>query len=590
MEEWRVKRQDWLREKAEWEAANPDFMTFWNGHHAEFKQAYEAARLESQAPGDRERTRKKGDGRGLGKRFERWHLWYEWLLQHPELVEWRGKAKATEFKAVPADVVASIKRKFPRQDKQIPRLLRWLEDNNPELKTLNGLRRSYVRRFPRFKRPPTLTLPSPTTHPYWFTFERDQFYKDVDFEAGTIQLLLIDEDNSGVWSLEWLPARIKCDPRLMPSRRRELFARNGRCPPFVEGRASSKKDNLNKPAKGADERKAGYAGAKLMVREGRKELLFTVVEQDAPPKAVRRKVKKRTCPADNVMSPSGEPVPLRVLAVDLGIRHAGAFAVARGEVVDGQWCFEFLAKGMVANRDMPDLYHIRQHDGALRRGRRRRGKPISKDKRSFVDLQDHRTKMSEDRFKKAAHIIVELARTHDVHVVLFEELRNLVFTAFDEKWMNRQLRDMNRRKIVEMVRQGCSEFGVLWGDINPWYTSHVCSRCFHPGWRFSVQRKQPRDEGVPRVHCRQFGSPIWDKGGHLFRCPHCGYSANADVNAASNLVAKFFGAWPKWKLSQKDWVYTWNEGGQQRTFRAKESFAEWAEGVAHRKRLGEAPF
>jgi hypothetical protein len=66
-------------------------------------------------------------------------------------------------------------------------------------------------------------------------------------------------------------------------------------------------------------------------------------------------------------------------------------------------------------------------------------------------------------------------------------------------------------------------------------------------------------------------------GGHLFHCPHCGYKVNADINAAGNVAAKFFGLWPK--FTHQEWVYTWPEG----TFHAKQAFQEWAEGVKERK-------
>jgi len=197
--------------------------------------------------------------------------------------------------------------------------------------------------------------------------------------------------------------------------------------------------------------------------------------------------------------------------------------------------------------------------------------------------------MAQDRFKKAANFIVELARRHDVHLVLFEELSDLNPTAFDERWMNRQLRDMNRRKIVEATRAGCEDFGIeCTDDIGAWYTSQVCSRCLRPGWRFSIQRKRPSKEGISRAHCQDYGYPLWDRGGHLFRCPHCGYTANADINAAANLANKFFGLWPK--VNRKNWNYTWKENDETREFDAKNSFEEWAAAAKHRQQLRDTPF
>ena len=155
--------------------------------------------------------------------------------------------------------------------------------------------------------------------------------------------------------------------------------------------------------------------------------------------------------------------------------------------------------------------------------------------------------------------------------------------------MNRQLRDMNRRKIVEATKAGCEEFGIeCKANIGPWYTSHVCSRCLRPGWRFSIQKKQPYKEHTQRAHCKNYGYPVWDRGGHLFRCPHCGYSANSDINAAANLAAKFFGSWPK--IKRKDWEYTWQEDGQTRRFDAKTSFEAWANAAKRRQQLRDSPF
>jgi IS605 OrfB family transposase len=412
----------------------------------------------------------------------------------------------------------------------------------------------------------------------------------VDFDAGTIELLVIAEGENGAWLLRWLPARMRCDPRLRPSNREKVFREEGRCPPYVSGRAASRLNNLKRAANPGQERRAGYAGAKLVIHKDRKELLFTVIEQDAPRLMTWKKTKLRSCPADNAFSPDGLRIPLKVMAVDLGIRHPGAYAIAQGERTDNRWNVQHISKGIVQGTSIPGLRQLRQHDRSLRKGRRKRGKGV-KGEEDFIELQTHRSDMAEDRFKKVAHTIVDLARQHQVHLVLFERLSDLSPTAFDERWVNRQLRDMNRRRIVEMTKEQCREFGIeCKDDVNPWLTSHLCSRCFRPGWRFSMKRKDAFHEDIPRTLCREFGFPTWDTGGHLFRCPHCGYSANADVNAAANLSAKFFGLWVLPELARKDWIYTWTEDGRKRELRARESFEEWAAEVKKRKTLGETPF
>jgi hypothetical protein len=64
------------------------------------------------------------------------------------------------------------------------------------------------------------------------------------------------------------------------------------------------------------------------------------------------------------------------------------------------------------------LKEIRSHDWELRKGRSNQGK-AAKGERSFIELQDHRTRMADDRFKKAANAIVETGRKYDVHLILF---------------------------------------------------------------------------------------------------------------------------------------------------------------------------
>jgi IS605 OrfB family transposase len=582
MATWRKERREWLQEKGEWEEANAEFMKFWNGLYRGFEQECEQKRIGSQVAAGQKVIQKKRESRERGKRIERWHLWYEWVISHPEIIEWRGKAKASDFQQLPDEVRQKLKRKYPRQHKFVPQCLDWLKDNNPEFKSLDLARRYYVRNYNRFKRPPTLTLPSPQKHPYWFTFERDIFYKDVDFEEGTIRLCLIDQKENGAWFFEWFDAQVKTDPRLKPSVRGRSFADEGRYPPYVEGKPGR---NLNRPADLAQNRKAGYAGAKLVLDSRKTELLFTVIEQDAPRQIKWQKVAKRKCPADNAFSMDGTRIPLKVMGIDLGIRNIAGYAIAAGNHDDKVWRISWDAKGIIKSAYIPALHDVRTHDRQLRAHRRKHGKPI-KGETTFAELQRHRTKMAEDRFKKGANSIVETARKHGVHIILFEQLESLFPRAFDERWMNRQLRDMNRRKIVEMVQAQSEEFGIQCKDnISPWQTSRICSRCYRPGWRFSFKSKQPYIEKVSRKQCQEYGYPIWDPGGHLFRCPHCGYSINADLNAAGNVAARFFGAWPA--IQCEKGVYTWQADGKVNSFDTRATFDEWAADVRGRK---ETPF
>jgi len=585
LEDWREKRQEWLDRRAAWQAGHPDFMAFWNGPYAEFERECDRGREEAQAAAGQRPTTRKRPARQRGKRVSRWRLWYEWILAHPETVAWRGRAEPSDFRTVPAEVARDIKSEHRRQDRQISAMLDWIREQNPELRQLDNLRRLYVREFLRFPRAPTLTLPSPDRHPRHFSLERGVFYRNFDPETGEIQMRLIDEDESGVWFMTWMPARLHLDPRLRPSHRAEVFRREGRLPPYIPGKPGRK---LNRPAATAGARKAGYAGAKLILRPRGSYLMFTVIDQDEPPRVRPTKVKGRTCSADNMRSADGQRIPLRVVGIDLGVRNLGAYVVAEGRWGDGQWLLRDLEKGVIRAQGIPSLGGLRGHERQLRAARRRRGKPVAGE-RSFISLQDHRTHMADDRFKKGARAIVDLARRSRAHIVLFEKLDSLKPTAFSERWLNRQLREMNRRRIVEAVRMSAPEFGILVDDgVNPYLTSRVCSRCHRPGFRFSMKRKNPRLEGCGRLECREYGYPEWDRGGRLFRCPHCGYRVNADINAASNLLAKFFGLWRD--VGYKDGVYRWQEDGAQRELDARAEFDTWAAGVRRRAALRGSPF
>ncbi len=571
LDDWRSARKQWLQEREKWMEEHADFMRFWEGPYAAFEKDVEEARLAAQNAAGQKETRRKGIKRTQGKRIARWHLWYDWVIRHPETVEWRGQASASDFRPVPDDVRNEVQKKHSRQDKQVSKFLDWIQDNNPELKELDRQRRKYLRDFHHFRRPPTLTLPSPDKHPDWFQMERDVFYRNTDFEKGTIQLQLIDEDSDGIWLLRWFDVQMKCDPRLIPSYREKVYQAEGRFPPYIDGKPGR---TLNRPPGNGDERKAGVAGAKLILKNDSHRLVFTIIDQNMPRKISRKKVSGRTCSADNVFDGNGDRVPIRVLTVDLGIRHIGGFAVAEGTREDDGWSVSWLKKGILGGKQIPNLYNIRGHDRQLKKRRRQRGKPVSGEE-SLVDFQFHRTKMAEDRFKKGAHAIIEMARNWDVHMILFEELSSLSFRAQSERWVNRQLRDMNRRRIVEMVEQQAEEWGIVCDDrLNPYLTSHICSRCLLPGTRFSFKRKDPYREQKPRKHCHDHGYPIWDIGGHLFRCPHCGYKVNADINAAGNLANKFFGLWTT-RFKREKWVYTWKEDDETRTFDARKVFDDW---------------
>ena len=75
------------------------------------------------------------------------------------------------------------------------------------------------------------------------------------------------------------------------------------------------------------------------------------------------------------------------------------------------------------------------------------------------------------------------------------------------KGTRRRLSQWQRRLMRQSVTNAAERRGLLVDDVNPAYTSQDCSRC-----------------GLRGVRKR-----------HVFRCPHCGHEAHADVNAAVNI-------------------------------------------------------
>jgi IS605 OrfB family transposase len=75
----------------------------------------------------------------------------------------------------------------------------------------------------------------------------------------------------------------------------------------------------------------------------------------------------------------------------------------------------------------------------------------------------------------------------------------------------RRLSVWQRQLIRHAAESRAQEAGMVVAEVNPAYTSQICSRC---GLRGVRQR-------------------------HTFSCPNCGHSAHADVNAAVNIRNRY---------------------------------------------------
>ena len=92
------------------------------------------------------------------------------------------------------------------------------------------------------------------------------------------------------------------------------------------------------------------------------------------------------------------------------------------------------------------------------------------------------------------------------------------------KRINRKQANQLRGLIRRLSKYKAFQHGSVTVETNPHGTSHYCARCGKKGERLS-------SKGGKRVKCR------WGK---LFRCPHCGYEANADFNASVNMHHSFY--------------------------------------------------
>jgi IS605 OrfB family transposase len=306
------------------------------------------------------------------------------------------------------------------------------------------------------------------------------------------------------------------------------------------------------------------------------------------------------------------PVGLRVLVIDLGMRHIATGAVV-GFVDDGK------GKGVLPNPLKPvavefinvpgvTLSHIQRHQQERRskqrkacpRGARKpfeiRGAHLPRGQAFARTLLEHAENLKDDRRKKAANAILAAALKHGVDYIVFENLKGYRPEMGFGRRYNAALMNWNRRELVEFVKMEAKPFGIyIWESVWPHHTSRFCHRCGAVGQRFShvtadLARKDALAPAEPAVD--KAGKPILDgkgkqvyrrkwmpnarrvrgtplgliagmrqavDGGQQFCCTECGLMVNADYNAAMNLARKLADDFPayqryNYRSDQKSWV------------------------------------
>jgi len=507
---WEAEHEQWLRQRAEWEHDNPEYMAV-----RPLLAAFEAEHGQA------------------AKRRQRWHKWLAFLRAHPELATWRGGLPGVN--PIPADGSRRIRR--ARRNKRNKAEAQEFFAANPELAELDKLHGYCQRQFVRpwatrrnqdgFRHRPTFTEPSAERHPFWYQFKKGATYKALDLDAGTVRLKVLSSDDAAPGS-EWRTFAFRPDPRLRRIREAAEAKSVGR-----------KKYSLifDDPALRI-ERPAEIRGAKLIFRPACPEgAVYLSITCDVPDLPRRLSITQKSC---DRYSPAWvykkarqelddqEPV---TCAVDLGIRHLGAATVRRGGTIVRA---RILREEAEPGRG-PGLRRIAGHKRQLSKGRRKRGKPVA-GQASFVDLQRHVDKMGQDRFKKGARRIVDFAREHECDIIILENLAGMIPDAERDRGLNRALVNWNRGNLAKWVKQLANDAGLLVVEVPPHWTSQLCSRCGALGARFSAGSDETT--GQP-------GAALFEPVGKLFACPDCGYVANADHNASVNLHKRFDGTLPK---------------------------------------------
>ncbi len=550
LELWKTEHKQWLIDRAEWEAEHADYMKA-RPVFDQFEQS--------------ENVTVKGS-RG------RWLRYLDFLTTHPELARWRGRAETI----------------FPLTDEDRKGLRRPGEHfekfwgKNPEVKELDKLHGQYQDKFARpwvtkknpdgFKLRPTFTLPSADRHPAWYSFKRDASYFHLDLDKGTVDLKVITSDDPKGRSPKGCVGYA-----FLPDGRLRQFRSAGR----VETIRRSKFSMLYSDLLLGRERWAEIRGIKLLFRDGEPYLVFSCDIADEPWLKLWQTVEGdgEAKPRKKKVLPEG----LVTLAVDFGQKYLGAITACRnegGEPRQIPFVPAYFDRRAVSRPtkawlvEIPGLSfrQLRVHENEISAGmsatfgdrnslrsggsRRAKSRHAEKGRETFVEAREHLAHMKEDRYKKAAHVILETALRNDAKVIVIERLENYRPLLARDTRENRNRMTWAVRRIGEFLELEARPYGIMVYQANPFGTSRFCSACGFVGERCTM----PTKEEWQQFYEKKFGAArryVVQRGGDFFcctnpRCPRKSRMLNADVNASLNLQKSFYDKFKPVKVA--DWV------------------------------------
>ena len=249
-------------------------------------------------------------------------------------------------------------------------------------------------------------------------------------------------------------------------------------------------------------------------------------EQQSPKLILRPKsaelhfVQTKEIKATKVVISKQNP-DLVTVAVDLNVKNLAVITVRQhGKIIESLFIKD---KGLDQHR----YRHLKQ----ISKKQWLSGKPV-KGERNCAHLWQHLRRMNRDAAHKAARAITRVCAKYPGCVLIFERLRKIKTKGGSaSRRLNRKRANQLRGQINQLAREKAYAHCVVTVEVNPWGTSQYCSRCGAKGERFSYRAGRRERE----------------RGGKLFRCSVCGYEAQADHNASTNLHRSFYreGCWQK---------------------------------------------
>lgn len=164
--------------------------------------------------------------------------------------------------------------------------------------------------------------------------------------------------------------------------------------------------------------------------------------------------------------------------------------------------------------------HIHKKYRDIRRKLQKAGKY-----RMVKKIKDRESRIVRDINHKMSKKIVSIAANLQAGIKL-EQLEGIRKTAKSARSFRYFLNSWSFYQLRQFIGYKAKLQGIAVAYIEPAYTSKTCSRCGHIGGR----------------------------NGKSFKCPHCGYVENADVNASFNIAKRQTG------ISQSDVERDMSEG------------------------------